>query len=59
MAGEIYLAPDAKVSYVGSNGLQHRNLPLELYQNTEFDVIRNGPLKSKSAADDIYLASDA
>ena len=39
----IVLAPDAKVSYVESNGLHHRNLRLKLYQNTEFDGIPRGP----------------
>ena len=29
--GYLYLVPDAKVSYVGSNGLHNRNLRLKLY----------------------------
>ena len=48
-----------RVSHVGSNGLQHRNLPPELYQNTESDGTRRGPPKSEPVADDLYLASDA
>ena len=28
VAGDFYLAPDAKVSFVWSNGLHHRNLRL-------------------------------
>ena len=46
VAGEIYLAPDTKVSYVVSNGLQHRNLPPELCQNTElmeFEMVCQNP----------------
>ena len=49
VAGDFYLASDAKVSYIGSNGLDHRNLRLKLHQNTEFDGIRRGPPKSESS----------
>ena len=46
VVGEIYLAPDAKVSCVWSNGLQHRKLPPELCQNNElmeFERVRQNP----------------
>ena len=59
VAGEIHLAPDAKVWCVGSNRLQHRNIPLEFYQKTEFNGIRKSPPKSESVADNLYLASNA
>ena len=59
VAFDLHLVFDAKLSYVGLNGLQHRNLHLKLYQNNGFDGFRRGLPKSESVAGDLHLTSDA
>ena len=48
---QTYLVPNAKVPCVWLNELQHRNLHLKLYQNTELHGIRRGAPKSESVAE--------
>ena len=48
LATSTYLAPDAKLSYEGSNGLHHWNLRQKLHYDTEFHC--KGPPKIEATS---------